>query len=81
MPESAITATDFLVDVGSPEALDETLQAAPGINAFVVGGPKGPFIKDDGHYIVRVFGEPSFFRFMIENQGYCTIVGEREELA
>lgn len=79
-----VEATDFLVDVGSPAALDATLQALPGVRSFVVGGPDGPFTKDDGHYIVRVFGgsaAESMWEFMVANQGYCTIVGRRESLA
>lgn len=77
-------ATDFLVDVGNPAALDDTLRARPGANAFVVGGPSGPFREKDGHYIVRVFGGEtanSMFRFMVENQGYCKVVAECEGLA
>lgn len=76
-------ATDFLVDTGNPAALDETLRALPGVNAFVVGGPVGPFARDDGHHIVRVFGDSTaaqMFKFMVENQGYCTIVRERDDL-
>lgn len=71
-------ATDFLVDVGNPKALDETLQALPGVNAFVVGTPEP--IRENGHYVVRVFGDPFFFKFAVENQGYCTIIRERGDL-
>lgn len=67
---------DFLVDVGNPAALDTTLSALPGVVAQVIGGPDGPFAEEDGHYIVRVFGNPSFFKFACENQGYCKIVRE-----
>lgn len=76
-------AADFLVDVGNPAALDETLRALPGVNAFVVGGSEGPFPQEDGHYVVRVFGgetAESMFEFMVTNQGYCTIVGKRDGL-
>lgn len=79
-----IEATDFLVDVGNAAALDQTLQALPGVNALVVGGPEGPFARDGAHYIVRVFGGPeanSMFKFMVENQGYCKVIRERETLA
>lgn len=76
-------AVDFLVDTGNPAALDETLQALPGVNALVLGGPDGPFPQEDGHYMVRVFGgqmQASMFKFMVENQGYCTVVEQREEI-
>lgn len=76
-------ATDFLVDVGNPAALDVTLQALPGIHALVVGGPDGPFPRDDGHYVVRVFdGElyATMFKMMMESQGYCRIVKQCEGL-
>jgi hypothetical protein len=68
---------DFLVDVGNPKALDETLAALPSVTAQVIGGPDGPFEQEDGHYVVRVFGNPGFFKFSVENQGYCRMVGER----
>ena len=73
-------ATDFLVDVGNPKALDETLSALPGTIAQVIGGPNGPFAERDGHYVVRVFGDTSVFKFACENQGYCKIVQELKEL-
>jgi hypothetical protein len=76
-------ATDFLVDVGNPAALDATLTALPGVVAQVIGGPDGPFAEEDGHYIVRVFGGAmanSMFTFMVENQGYCRVVQQRETL-
>lgn len=83
-------ATDFLVKSyggaafadRSAAALDETLRALPGVNATVVGGPAGPFAIVDGHHVVRVFGGivvNQMFRFMVESQGYCTIVRECEE--
>lgn len=71
--------TDFLVDVGNPVALDETLTAMPGVNCQVIGGPNGPFSQQDGHYKVRVFGGEvanEMFEFMVTNQGYCKVVGK-----
>jgi hypothetical protein len=81
---ASVEASDFLVDVWNPAALDATLQALPGVRSFVVGGPDGPFAEDGGHYIVRVFGgkdAESMWEFMVTNQGYCTVVGRRESLA
>jgi arylamine N-acetyltransferase len=76
-------ATDFLVDVGNPAALDATLTALPGVVAQVVGGPNGPFHREDGHYVVRVFGGDTantMFEFMVGTQGYCTVIGKGDGL-
>jgi hypothetical protein len=69
--------TDFLVEVGDVAALDVTLRMLPGCMAAVVGMPKP--VKVDGRFVVRVFGNPSFFLFAAKQQGYCRVIGEREE--
>lgn len=79
---AVVETTDFLVDVGNPAALDQTLQALSMLRAFVIGGPKGPFLQEDDHYIVRVFGGDtanSMFEYMMKSQGYCTVVGRSHE--
>ncbi len=65
---------DYLVDTPNPEALDQTLFA---LGAVLIGGgmPEG-FMKVDGHYVMRVLGDPGYVKFACETQGYCTIVGE-----
>lgn len=75
-----MSATDILVDTTDPAWLDRTLSSMPGITAQVVGGQDGPFPQVDGYYVVRVFGDITFFRFAVENQGYCIVVKELEEL-
>lgn len=76
-----MNATDILVDVGNPVALDETLRALPGVVAMLIGGPEGPFKRVEDHYVVRVFGDPEMFEFMVTNQGYCTVVRRLEKLS
>ncbi len=76
-----IQVADFLVETGNPEYLDDTLQALPMTRAAVVGrGVPGGIIKRDGGYVVRVFGDPGFFKFACEQQGYCKIIKQLEEL-
>jgi hypothetical protein len=76
-----ITATDFLVETGNPEALDNTLQALPMMRAFVVGrGVPGGIVKHEGYHVVRVFGDTGFFKFACEQQGYCKVIRQLEEL-
>lgn len=70
--------TDFLVETKNPERLDDTLQQLP-MNAFVVGrGVPGGILYIDGYPVVRVFGNPGFFKFAVESQGYCKIVRKLE---
>jgi len=71
--------TDYLVDVGHPQALDATLKLLPGCTAAAVVGMPEPKIVD-GHYVVRVFGDPGFFLYAMRQQGYCTIVRALDQL-
>ena len=74
-------ATDFLVETGNAEKLDDTLQALPMMRAFVVGrGVPGGITKKDGYNVVRVFGDTGFFKFAVEHQGYCKIIKQLDEL-
>ena len=68
-------ATDFLVETRNPEMLDKTLMS---IGAVLVGAPD--YIKRDGYYVMRVLGNPGFVKFACENQGYCKIVRQLDEL-
>jgi hypothetical protein len=72
-------ARDFLVDVGNPAALDATLGR---MGAHLVQAEARPgYLMVDGHYVMRaVSADPGFLRFACESQGYCTIVGELDEL-
>jgi hypothetical protein len=65
-------AIDFTVRTGSAQALDATVRALPGCAAAVV---EGSF--DGSACVVRVFGNASFFRFAMKNQGYGEILAER----
>lgn len=72
-------ATDFLIECGNPEAFDNTIQQL-GAAALIDGGVKGKYIKKDGYYIMRVFGDAGFLKFAIENQGYGKVIKELDEL-
>ncbi len=71
--------TDFIVEVASPEALDSTLRQLPGVEAFVVRDDfTHNYITYYGpdRYVVQVLGDAGFFKFAVEKQGYCKIVGQ-----
>lgn len=78
---SLTQATDFLVQTGNPEMLDDTLAQLPGMYARVIGRttPGGIQYKE-GYPVVRVFGDTGWFRFAMEQQGYCKIIRQLEEL-
>lgn len=69
-------ATDFLIECGNPEAFDRTIQSLGA--AALVGGPD--YIKKDGYYVMRVFGDSGFIKFAVKNQGYGKIVKELDTL-
>jgi hypothetical protein len=69
-------ATDILVKTASPELLDRTVQQLG--PAAVVGAPD--YVKVDGCYVVRVFGDPGFIKFAITSQGYGEVVRELDGL-
>lgn len=71
-------ATDFLVETANPEALDRTVQAFGAV--IVGGGMPGGYVKKDGYYVMRVFGNPGYAKFACEHQGYCKIVRQLDEL-
>lgn len=68
---------DFLVKVGNPKALDQTLQQ---MGAVLIGGPEN-FLMHDGAYVVRPLGDPGFVRFAVEHQGYAKIIGDAPDPA
>lgn len=70
--------TDFLVDTPNPEALDRTLQSLGVV--LIGGGMPGGYEQVDGHYVMRVLGDPGYVRFACESQGYCTIVREATDI-
>lgn len=67
---------DFLVKVGSIEALDKTLSLVdiPSMKAHAVQYDGGEYVQYNGYGVVRVQGDIFFFRYMCEKQGYCEIV-------
>lgn len=71
-------ARDILVKAGNPEALDRTVQHFGA--AVVGGGMPGGYVKVDGAYVVRCFGDIGFLKFAITNQGYGEVVKEFEGL-
>ena len=74
-------ATDFLVEVGNPEYLDDTLQQLPMMRAFVVGrGVPGGIVRHEGYPVVRVFGDTGFFVFAMEQQGYCKVIRQLDSI-
>lgn len=72
-------ATDFIVECGNPEAFDRTVQSL-GSAVLMDGGTKGQYIKKDGGYVMRVFGDPGYIKFAVEAQGYGKIVRQLEEV-
>lgn len=70
-------ATDFLIEANAnPVGLDQTLNQ---MGAALIGAPD--YIMKDGCYVMRVFGSnPGYVKFACENQGYCKIVRQLEEL-
>jgi predicted phage terminase large subunit-like protein len=73
-------STDFVVEVQNAELLDRTLRALPQAHAFVLGGGEHIVRTPDGYVIVRVHGDPGFFKFAVERQGYCRIVQQLDQL-
>jgi hypothetical protein len=69
-------AKEFLVETGNPKALDATLNQMGA--ALVQRGQD--YLQRDGHYVMRVLGDPGFVKFACEAQGYCTVVRELDEL-
>lgn len=71
-----IEVGDFLVRTNNVAALDQTLQLIdlPTMKASVVKDAQGNYAQHDGFAAVRVTGDIYFFRYMCEQQGYCTIV-------
>ena len=70
--------TDLLVDTdGDPALLDETMQH---FGCLLSSPSPGKYRMYGGHYILRVFGAPAqadFIRFVLREQGYADVVGER----
>jgi len=76
-----IPVTDFLVETKNPEMLDDTLQHLPLLTARVLGrGTPGGITVHEGLTVVRVFGDAGFFRFAMEQQGYCKIRKQLDQL-
>lgn len=74
-------ATDFLVDTPNPAAVDQTLQQLPMGGAVLVqdGSAADGYLRHDGHYVMRVLGDPGFVMFACEQQSYCTIVRKLDD--
>lgn len=67
---------DFLVRVGSIEALDKTFSLVdiPTMKAHAVKYEDGQYAQYNGYGVVHVQGDIYFFRYMCEKQGYCEII-------
>ena len=67
----------FLVTSANPEMLDQTLRQLPGGESFLMrdifDGYRSPSPEV---YVACVVGDVDFFKFSVERQGYCTIVGQ-----
>lgn len=65
--------TDFLIECGNPKAFDKTINQFGAV--LFDGGNKGNYYADkDGYYRMRVYGDPGFVKFAIQNQGYGKII-------
>lgn len=65
---------DFLIECGNPAAFDKTIQSL-GTAVLCDGGEKGKYKKyENGYYTMRVYGNPGFIKFAIQNQGYGKII-------
>ncbi len=73
-------ATDLIVETGNPAALDQILQQ---FGAVVVQSNIDTleYLQQDGGYVVRVFGDPGFVKFVITNQGYGKVLKTLDGLA
>lgn len=72
-------ATDFLVAADiNPAGVDKTLNLLG--PAALVQNSAG-YLKVEGCYVMRVFGDPGYIAFAVEHQGYCKIVRQLENLA
>lgn len=70
---SRMTPVDFLVKTDFPETLNQTLLILAGaVSCMVKDGDD--FATIEGYYVARVFGDPNFFRFACEHQGYCEVI-------
>jgi hypothetical protein len=69
---------DLLVETNNPDYLDKSVNRFGA--AVVGGGMPGGYVKVDGAYVVRCFGNVGFIKFAIENQGYGKVIREFEGL-
>lgn len=63
---------DYLVEVGNPAQLEETLKQIPKVLAVMPGAPN--YQTQDGLYVVRVYDGAVLFEFACNEQGYCKII-------
>jgi hypothetical protein len=66
-------ATDFLVECNNPESFDKTINQL-GAAALIENGEKG------GYHVMRVFGDPGYIKFAIQNQGYGKVIRQLDDL-
>lgn len=69
--------TDFLIqgDV-NPQALERTFWDLPGVDAYLLQEMGNEYKTINGCYVARVLGDVGFFKYAVEKQGYCKIVGQ-----
>ena len=70
--------TDYLIECGSPVLLDAIIQKLG--TAMLMQDSDNSYPKNsDGHYTMRVIGDPGYIKFALEQQGYGKIIREVEE--
>ena len=72
-----IETKNFLIECSNPKAFDRTINQL-GWAALVENN--GEYLKKDGYYVMRVFGDPGFIKFAIQNQGYGKIIKEIKDI-
>ena len=75
--EDKAKATDILIDFeGDPASYDVLYQQ---LGAALLDGGNG-YIKHEGYYVARCFGDPQMFEFMVNHQGYGVVIRLLDEL-
>lgn len=68
---------EFLVQSENPQLLDLTARQL-GAALEEQGGVKGAYVRDGDGYVVRCFGDPDYFAFVLTAKGYGKILKRRE---
>lgn len=71
-------ATDIVVETENPEALDRIVSQLAA--AHLVEDSPGKYVRRQGGYVVRCFGNPGYLEFAINHQRYGKVIGRLPEL-